>query len=206
MSAGTAEGRRLLDRIRDEGHWVGNHSLTHTVELGTTLDPSVIAREIGTNQELLADYNPMRLFRPYMAGGLLGRSTFSPPAIRYLTDHGYTTVLFNSCPRDWENPNGWPEVALADIERHDWTMMIVHDVAPFRSMGELERFLDQILTNGVELVQEFPDSCVPIRNGQIIGSLDGIVCGEEPETPRPLSLAALPYIHPYPEGPTHAQP
>jgi peptidoglycan-N-acetylglucosamine deacetylase len=69
MSAGTRQGRELLDRIRDEGHWIGNHTLTHTVELGTTVDIGVIEREIGTNQILLGEYNPMRLFRPYMAGG-----------------------------------------------------------------------------------------------------------------------------------------
>jgi peptidoglycan-N-acetylglucosamine deacetylase len=198
MSAGTAEGRGLLERICDEGHWVGNHTLTHTVELGTTLDPEVIDREIGHNQELLGEFNPMRLFRPYMAGGILGRSTFSPPAIEYLQDNEFTLVLFNSCPRDWENPRGWPEVALADIERQDWTMMIVHDVSPFGGMSELERFLDRVLADGVEIVQEFPDDCVPIRDGRIVGNLDGLICGDEPATPRPMSIAAAATIRPYP--------
>jgi peptidoglycan-N-acetylglucosamine deacetylase len=200
MSAGTRQGRELLDRIRDEGHWIGNHTLTHTVELGTTTDLAVIEREIGTNHDLLGDFNPMRLFRPYMAGGILGRSTFSPPAIRYLQDNSYTIVLFNSCPRDWENPTGWPEAALADIEQQDWTMVIVHDVTPFGGMSQLERFIDRALANGTEFVQEFPDSCVPMRNGRIVVDLDGLVCGDEPEPPKPLSIAASATIRPFPEG------
>jgi peptidoglycan-N-acetylglucosamine deacetylase len=198
MSAGTVAGRRLLDRIRHDGHMIGNHTFTHTVELGTTLDPRIIAHEIGDNQSVLAEYNPTRLFRPYMAGGLLGRSTFSPPAITYLVDNGYTTVLFNSCPRDWENPTGWPEIAFADIERHDWTTMIVHDVSAFRSMGQLERFLDRAIADELEFVQSFPDSCVPIREGAIVGRLHELVCGSEPELPKPISTAAIPTIRPYP--------
>jgi peptidoglycan-N-acetylglucosamine deacetylase len=177
---------------------VGNHTLTHTVELGTTIDESVIAREIGLNQSLLREYNDQQLFRPYMAGGLLGPGTFSNQAIRYLSDNDYTVVLFNSCPRDWERPDTWPEFAMDDIERHDWTVMIVHDVSAFRGMQQLERFLDDSLTAGVEFVQEFADDCAPIRRGQIAGSFDGLVCGDQPANARPLSLAAVPYIHDLP--------
>ncbi len=198
MPAAMPEGRALLARIREEGHWVGNHTLTHTVELGTTIDEAVIAREIGLNQWLLSEYNDQQLFRPYMAGGLLGPGTFSNQAIDYLATNNYTVVLFNSCPRDWERPDTWPEFAMADIERHDWTVMIVHDVSAFRGMQQLERFLDDTLDEGVEFVQDFADDCVPIRNGQIIGSFDGLVCGDEPADKRPLSLAALPYIHDLP--------
>ena len=195
MPAAMPEGRALLDRIRKEGHWVGNHTLTHTVELGTTVDEALIAREIGLNQSLLREYNDQRLFRPYMAGGLLGPGTFSNQAIEYLSNNEFTVVLFNSCPRDWERPDTWPEFAMADIQQHDWTVMIVHDVSAFRGMNQLERFLDDALSAGVEFVQEFADDCVPIRHGQIVRSFDGLVCGSEQAEPRPLSTAALPHIH-----------
>jgi peptidoglycan-N-acetylglucosamine deacetylase len=198
MPAAMPEGRALLTRIRDEGHWVGNHTLTHTVELGTTIDDHVLAREIGLNQSLLREYNDQRLFRPYMAGGLLGPGTFSPPALQYLCDNDFTLVLFNSCPRDWEWPETWPDFAMTDIERDDWTVMIVHDVAAFRGMQQLERFLDNALDNGVTFVQDFAPACVPILRGKLTGSLDGLVCGSEPEAPQSLSLAAVPYIHDLP--------
>jgi peptidoglycan/xylan/chitin deacetylase (PgdA/CDA1 family) len=190
MKARTDAGRALLERARSEGHWIGNHSLTHTIELGTTNDPKVIEREIGHNQQILGDLNNQRLFRPYMSGGILCKRTYSPEAIRYLCDEKYTTVMFNCVPRDWENPEGWPEAAFEQMQQQEWTLLIVHDVARYGSMNALARFLDQALAEDVEIVQGFPPDCVPIRNGEIVGSLDGIVCGDIPEAPHPLSLAA----------------
>jgi peptidoglycan/xylan/chitin deacetylase (PgdA/CDA1 family) len=190
LKARTDAGRKLLERARDERHWIGNHTLTHSVELGTTNDPEVIEREIGGNQEILGDLNGQRLFRPYMGGGIFCKRTFSPAAIRYLCDEGYTTVMFNCLPRDWENPEGWPELALQQMEARDWSLLIVHDVARYGSMKQLARFLDRAIENGVEIVQDFPADCVPIRDGRIVGSLDGIVCGDVPEAPHPLSAAA----------------
>ncbi len=199
MPAALPEGRSLLERIRNEGHQVGNHTLTHTVELGTSNDESVIAREIGLNQTILQPYNDQRLFRPYMAGGILGPGSFSPQAVDYLARNGYEVVLFNSCPRDWEQPETWPDLAKTDVERLDWTVMIVHDVSEFRGMLQLERFLDEMLADGIEFTQEFNPECVPIRNGLTTPNLDGLVCGDKPEAPRPLSLAAIPLIHHLPQ-------
>lgn len=188
-AAGDA-GQRLLERATREGHWVGNHSLTHTVELGTTNDPKVIEREIGRNQQILGDWNDQHLFRPYMGGGIVCERTFSPEAVQYLLDGKYTVVLFNCVPRDWENPDGWPEVALERMKSLDWTLLIVHDVERYGGMKHLDRFLDKATADGVEVVQEFPPDCVPIRNGEILGSLDGMVCGNEPATPTRLSEMA----------------
>jgi len=190
MKASSDEARAILERARDEGHWIGNHTLTHTVELGTTLDPEVIDREIGRNQELLGDLNEHRLFRPYMGGGLLGKRTYSPPAIRYLCDHGYTVVMFNCVPRDWEQPESWPETAFERMAAQDWTLLIVHDVDRYGGMKQLARFVDRAREQDVEFVQDFPPDCVPIRAGEIVGSLDGIVCGDEPEPVHPISAAA----------------
>jgi peptidoglycan/xylan/chitin deacetylase (PgdA/CDA1 family) len=187
FKANTREGRRILMRARNDGHWIGNHSLTHTVELGTTKDLSVIEREIGGNQEILGDLNDQRLFRPYMGGGIFSQRIFSPESIQYLCSNGYTVVMFNCLPRDWENPEGWPEEALKLMAQQDWSLLIVHDVQRYGGMQQLARFLDWIVSEGVEIVQEFPSDCVPIRSGEIVGSLEGMVCGEEPERARRLA-------------------
>lgn len=194
MKASSDEGRAILERAKREGHWIGNHSLSHTLELGTTRDPQRIAREIGGNQEILRDLNDRRLFRPYMGGGVLCKRTYSPESIQYLCDGKYTVVMFNCVPRDWENPDGWPEVALQQMDAQDWTLLIVHDVARYGGMKHLARFLDEVVRRGVEVVQEFPPECVPIREGEQIGSLDGIVCGDEPEPVHPLSAAAAAHV------------
>ena len=194
MRAERKEGRRILERAHAEGHWIGNHTLTHTVELGTTRDPEVIEREIGGNDEILGALNEHKLFRPYMGGGILGTRTWSPEAVEYLCERGYTAVLFNCVPRDWEDPAGWPDVALGEMEALDWTVLIVHDVARYGGMEELGRFLDQAIARGVEIVQDFPDDCVPIREGRAMTSFEGQICGDEPEPPHPLAEAAAGHV------------
>jgi peptidoglycan/xylan/chitin deacetylase (PgdA/CDA1 family) len=48
------------------GHWIGNHTLTHTVALGDRPDPAYAATEIGETQALIGDLSRAdKLFRPY---------------------------------------------------------------------------------------------------------------------------------------------
>ena len=172
--------RALVARARDEGHSIGNHTLTHSVELGATDDAGAPAHEIGAAQELLAGLaDERRLFRPSGGGGVLGPRLLSPGAVDYLRAGGYTLVLWNSVPRDWEDPNGWPERALVDVARQPWTLVVLHDV-PTGAMKQLPRFLDAVIRRGTEIVQDFPPACVPIFRGEVRGGLDGLVCGGWP--------------------------
>lgn len=197
LQAKTDEGLRILERARAEGHWIGNHSLTHSVELGTTRDVGVIHREIGYNEELLGDLNEHHLFRPYMSGGLLSPRIFSPEAVQYLCEEEYTVVMFNCLPRDWEIPDRWPDEAFRLAEDQDWSVVIVHDVAGYGSMNYLAAFLDRAIAEGVEIVQDFPSDplCVPISEGEIMGSLDGMVCGDSPEEPHPIAALAADHVN-----------
>ena len=167
--------RALVERAREAGHRIGNHTLTHTVELGATADPDAPRREIGDAQEILGTLAaPERWFRPYGAGGVLGRRLLSRDSVRYLCDGGYSCVLWNSVPRDWEDPDGWPERALADVERLDWTLIVLHDV-PTGAMRALPRFLDALDERQVTIVSELPPACVPIRCGRLVLPIDGLV-------------------------------
>jgi len=167
--------RRILEAARSDGHWIGNHTMTHSIELGCTVDPDAPRTEIGLAQTALGDLsNTDRLFRPYGGGGVLGPRLLSPAAVRFLCDGGYTCVLWNSIPRDWEDVTGWPERALRQIREQDWTLVVLHDV-PTGAMEQLPRFLDQVRDEGVEITQELPDACIPIRRGEIIGPIDHLV-------------------------------
>lgn len=167
--------RALVERARVAGHRVGSHSMTHAVELGATPDPGAPAREIGDAHAVLGDLaSPGRFFRPYGAGGVLGPRLLSPGAIQFLCDGGYTCVLWNCVPRDWEDPTGWPSRALADIAAQDWTVLVLHD-APTGAMDALPGFLDAVRARGVTLTDAFPDGCVPIRDGRATAGLDGLV-------------------------------
>lgn len=169
------EHRAILARARAQGHLVGNHTLTHSIELGTTADPAVARREIGDAQAALGDLaEPERLFRPYGGGGVIGPRLLSRAAVEYLCAERYTCVLWNSVPRDWEDPEGWPERALADVQAQDWTLLVLHDV-PTGAMAALPRFLERVLEDGVAIVRKPPPACVPIRAGEIVGALEGCI-------------------------------
>ena len=170
--------RALLAEIRAAGHRVGNHTQTHRIEFGATRDPDAPRREIEDAQAALADFTDSeKLFRPYGAGGVLGPRLLSRAAVSHLCDGGYTCVLWNSVPRDWEDPTGWPERALADLRAQEWTLLVLHDI-PTGAMRALPDFLARAREAGAELTAELPPACVPIRRGRVVGALDGIVNDE----------------------------
>jgi peptidoglycan-N-acetylglucosamine deacetylase len=162
--------RAIVARAKAAGHRIGNHTLTHSIELGTTDDAAVVAREIGAAQDALGDLATARFFRPYGGGGILGPRLLGREAVRYLCDGGYTCVLWNSVPRDWEDTEGWPERALEDVGRQDWTLVVLHDVAT-GAMAALPRFLERVRDAGVTITAELPPECVPIVRGEVVGPL-----------------------------------
>jgi peptidoglycan-N-acetylglucosamine deacetylase len=78
----------------------------------------------------------------------------------------YTVVLWNSVPRDWVDPVGWPARVLKDIEQQEWTVVVLHDVL-LKALALLPSFLDEVSARGVEVVADFPEECIPIRKGVI---------------------------------------
>jgi peptidoglycan/xylan/chitin deacetylase (PgdA/CDA1 family) len=164
--------RDLARRAFAEGHWIGNHTMTHSVPLGDGADP---AEEIDATQELIGDLtHTSRWFRPFGRGGVLEERLLSADAVSRLQAGGYSCVLWNSVPRDWEDPDAWVDRALADVEANDWTVVVMHDL-PTGAMDRLPRLLDELDARGAEIVQDFPAACVPIRNGKITGDLAGLV-------------------------------
>ncbi len=164
--------RELATRAVAEGHWIGNHTMTHSVPLGDGADP---AQEIAATQELIGELaHSSRWFRPIGRGGILDERLLSGDAVDHLQDGGYSCVLWNSVPRDWEDPDSWIVRALADVASNDWTVVVLHDL-PTGAMNCLPQLLDQLDARGAEVVQEFPDAVVPIRNGKLVGDLTGLV-------------------------------
>lgn len=178
-------GRELVRRIAEAGHLVGNHTMTHGQPLGQRTDADHVRREIQVPQELLAQLGVVAdppLFRPFGLGGALGPHLLSQASADHLTSNGYTVVLWNSVPRDWERPTQWPERALSDLEAHDHTVMVLHDL-PTGAMAMLPRFLDRVIADGVELTLDLPESCVPIRAGVPSQDLHRYVAATEMGSP-----------------------
>ena len=148
--------RALAERAVAEGHWVGNHTLTHTTPLGERPDPEYARREIEEAQALIGDLShERRFFRPAGGGGHLGPHLLSPAATEILRQGGYTCVLWSSVPRDWEDVEAWVDTALDDVDRLDHAVVVLHDL-PTGAMDALPRFLDMLERRGVDIVQDFP--------------------------------------------------
>ena len=170
-------GYALAERARAEGHRIGHHTATHTVQLGAAVDPdAAVAAEIAVIEaeiDALAEVDGSigeRLFRPYAAGGVLDTRVFSTAALDYLQEHRYTCALWNCLPHDWENPTTWVGDALEQIALLDWAVVVLHDMDT-GAMDRLPAFLDALLERGIEPVTEFPASCTPIKFGELRQSL-----------------------------------
>jgi peptidoglycan-N-acetylglucosamine deacetylase len=167
--------RPLARRAHAEGHWIGNHTWSHSEPLGTIGDPSRVISEIVETQALIAELaHPERLFRPFGGGGALGPHLLSHTAVEILKKEKMTCVLWNAVPRDWEDPRGWAETALAQCLLQPWTVLVLHDL-PTGAMGRLRIFIDRVLDHGGRFRQDFPPDCVPIRNGEVVAPLEDYV-------------------------------
>jgi peptidoglycan/xylan/chitin deacetylase (PgdA/CDA1 family) len=167
--------RRQVERARDEGHVVGNHSFSHRVPLGWDPRPDAAEAEIAATEALLAPLVPgPRRFRPFGGAGAIGRHLLSRGAVDYLVAHGYSCILWNSVPGDWADPEGWPERALADCAAQPETLLVLHDI-PDACLAGLAGFIDAARARGFALVCEVPAACAPIIDGRVVGRLDELV-------------------------------
>jgi peptidoglycan-N-acetylglucosamine deacetylase len=167
--------RVIAERAHAEGHWIGNHSYTHSLPLGLQRDPDTAEREIGRTQALLGTLaHPKKLFRPFGGGGRLGHHLLSERVVAFLERGRYTCVLWNAIPHDWDDPDGWVTRAVAQCREKPWTLMVLHDL-PTGAMRHLEAFLDAVRGAGGHIRQDFPPDCVPLADGKTVRPLDSYV-------------------------------
>lgn len=160
------ERLELARRAHAEGHKIGNHTYTHSTPLGQMHDSTDAVEELRRTDALVAKTGETRkLFRPFGGGGKLGPHLMSPPVVDYLHRNAYSCVLWNAIPRDWADPEGWVETALAQIAAQNHTLIVLHDL-PTGAMDRLEEFLDRAEADGVTFREDFPEDCVPMVEGK----------------------------------------
>jgi peptidoglycan/xylan/chitin deacetylase (PgdA/CDA1 family) len=175
QKAMTPEGARLVRRASGEGHWIGNHTFTHSAPLGRMEGASALDEFERAGEELQWLDQAQKLFRP-PGSGQIGKHLLHPAVVEKLIAGGYSCVLWNSVPGDWRDPDGWPDRALADCQSRDWTLLVLHDL-PTGAMAHLDEFIARLKRLDIELTQEFPPDCVPILNGKVVLPLDAYVTG-----------------------------
>ena len=160
----------VVRKIKAAGHWIGNHTLSHGTPLGLVDDDAQPAKEIGGAEDLIGSFaESPKLFRPN-GRATYGNHLLSEAAVAYLMKHQYNVVTWTSVPGDYEAPwDAWVPKALADIRANHWTVLVLHDRGE-GGMDYLPGFLDA-LPEDVEIVQEFPDKCLPLKAGHIQSSL-----------------------------------
>ena len=130
------ENRDLVERMRAEGHQVGNHTWSHRRLEGMTREE--LAREVGRTDTLLRSLlgeGVYYLRPPYGAIGEEGRRTLWMPLVKWSLD-----------PRDWESRDraAVVEAVRRDIQPGD--IVILHDLYP----SSVDAALDLIDELGAE--------------------------------------------------------
>ena len=165
-----AAGRAPSERAHAEGHWIGNHTWSHSVPFRERGDADYVRAEIdGTQREIGALTHPRRLFRPFGGQGRLD-GAINATAARHLAEGGYSCILWNVVPGDFRDRDGWVETALRQVEEVDWPLVVLHDVDA-GAMRHLDRFLGLLVDRGAAFTQAFPPSCIAIERGRPTATL-----------------------------------
>ncbi len=165
------EGAALVERIARAGHRIGNHSWSHDVRFGDVPTATAVRDEVIRTAGLLAPWSgEPPLFRPPGGGGHLDGRLLSEALIDHLRDEGYTCALWNVVPRDWEDLDGWVDRALAEVDRQDWCVVVVHDTIPGNA-ARIASFIDRARAAGHEFVAELSPECLPIVAGVVVQDL-----------------------------------
>jgi peptidoglycan/xylan/chitin deacetylase (PgdA/CDA1 family) len=163
--------RKLAERAHAQGHWIGNHTMTHGIPLGKIKQEGKARSEILDAQARLAGLtHPDRLFRPFGGGGALGPHLLNAEALQTLTQERMTCVLWNAIPRDFADPEGWVARGLEQCAAQAHTLLVLHDL-PNGAMQHLKEFVDEIRRHGGTFTQDFPPECIPIRRGKVLAPL-----------------------------------
>jgi len=169
------EHRELMHCAANQGHRIGGHTYSHPRPFGALTTAQAIW-EIDRTDELLGTLcEPDRMFRPSAGGGVQQPGVVSQAIVNYLIDTKHTLVMWNSICEDWKRGDGsWVDIALDDIRDRDHALLVLHDIAS-GAMDHLPRFLDQAMASGIEITTDLPVDEVPIRNGEMVGSVAHLI-------------------------------
>jgi peptidoglycan/xylan/chitin deacetylase (PgdA/CDA1 family) len=169
-----AKNRALAERAHAEGHWIGNHTWSHSLPFGLMQAEAAIAEFDRTQQTIGTLAHPHRFFRPYGQGGNLDARLFSRPVLDHLAQTRATIVLWSALPHDWEDEDGWVERALAQCTDGSWKLMVLHDI-PGAAIKHLDRFIKLVTDRGGRIRQDFPPDCLPMVDGGMKFEIDSYV-------------------------------
>lgn len=137
----------LVKRMIDEGHIVGNHSVTHK-SMPTLTEEQCLQEIKGLHDYIKDNFNyEMTMFRPPMG-------EFSEFSLAVTKNCGYETVLWSYAYADWD-VNAQPDKteALTKLTNalHDGAIYLLHSVSSVNA-EILPNFIDNALAAGYEFM------------------------------------------------------
>jgi len=166
-----AAARAPSERAHAEGHWIGNHTWSHSVPFRDRGDADFVRSEIDdTQREIGTLSHPHRLFRPFGGQGRLD-GALNATAADHLSAGGYSCILWNAVPGDFRDRDGWVDTALRQIEELEWPLVVLHDIHA-GAMRYLDRFIGLLADRGIRFEQDFPPDCIAIDRGRRTAALE----------------------------------
>lgn len=170
------ENRDIVARAHAEGHWIANHTWSHSIPLGDRPANGDAIEEVERAQNEIAEFaHEAKFFRPF-ANGQVGPKLLNREVAEYLCAEEFTCALWTVLGEEWLAPDGWVEPVIAKCKKKPWSLLVIHDL-PTGAMKHLPRFLDTALEQGARFRQDFPPDGILIDRGKIVQPLDRYVSG-----------------------------
>jgi peptidoglycan/xylan/chitin deacetylase (PgdA/CDA1 family) len=160
----------LTQKAHAAGHWIGNHTFTHSVALGDRTHADYAAREIGDSSA--ASQNGLTRINysgPMGTTALLDRIC----SAKQLLPTCWQTAL-NSVPGDWKDAAGWVETCISQVLENDWSVVVLHDIEQ-GCLPRLPELLQRLNDLGVVYEQDYPESVVLTRAGKLVNMEAGYI-------------------------------
>ena len=145
---------RLVRRIVEEGHEIGNHTYYHP-NLALCW-PEHIRVELNATQLLIQSLTgrATTLFRPPYAADTQPSRLAELIPLQIAQDQDYMVVLENIDPQDWAKPGADVILQRVKQQRHDGSIILLHDAGGNRTqtVQALPRIIDWLQTRGDTIV------------------------------------------------------
>lgn len=136
----------MVQRMIDEGHIVGNHTVNHPSDCAALDTPTMLAEVQGVHDKLLNDFGYNACYFRFPGG------TYSEKMLKSVANTGYRIIFWSLAHYDWD-PADQPGVQKAfdtvSSRLHPGAVILLHTTAP-DNVAMLGDFIDHARSQGYE--------------------------------------------------------